>query len=145
MFDIMIHTDGACSGNPGIGGYGAIIVCKGHEKIVAGYKEYATNNAMELQAVVEALKALTKPCQITVSTDSQYLCSCVKHNKAWLTAENRPNRDLWVELIEVGLKGKHKIKFVKTKGHSGDPYNERCDKIAKEQIVKARHALYDEK
>ena len=144
MYNVTIYTDGACSGNPGIGGYGAIISYNGVERIVRGHSNaVTTNNRMEMMAVIEALKALTKPCEVTVYTDSQYILQCTAHNKAWLTNEKRKNSDLWVELITVGLKGKHKIKFVKVDGHAGIIQNERCDKIAKEQCVKARHALYE--
>lgn len=143
MYSVTIYTDGACAGNPGVGGYGAILTCNGVERIVRGNcKETTTNNRMELTAVIEAIKALNKPCEVTVHTDSQYICDCVCHNKAWLTREDRPNRDLWMELITIGLNGKHKIKFVKVAGHSGLILNERCDKIAKEQCVKARHEAF---
>lgn len=142
MYTVTIFTDGACSGNPGIGGYGAILNYNGHERIVRGYsKDVTTNNRMELTAVIEALKALNKPCEVTVYTDSQYICKSTTHDRKWLTSEERPNRDLWLELITVGLKGQHKIKFVKVEGHAGLVMNERCDKIAKEQCVKAKHML----
>lgn len=140
-YEVNIHTDGACKGNPGPGGYAAIIVMGNKEKTVRGYELAATNNSMELKAVVEAIKQLTSPCEITVHTDSQYLCSCSKHNKAWFERADRPNKDLWWELIETGLAGKHHIKFVKVSGHTGEVYNERCDRIAKEQAIKACHIL----
>lgn len=144
MYNVTIYTDGACSGNPGVGGYGAILTCNGHERIVRGCcKDITTNNRMELKAVIEAVKALNKPCQITVHTDSQYICHASTHDREWLTSEKRPNRDLWLELITVGLKGQHKIKFVKVAGHAGIVMNERCDRIAKEQCVKARHERYE--
>ena len=143
MYNVTIYTDGACSGNPGVGGYGAIITCNGVEKIVRGRsKEITTNNRMELMAVISAIKALNKPCEVTVYTDSQYICQNATHDRKWLTCEQRPNRDLWLELITVGLKGQHRIKFIKVAGHSGLVMNERCDKIAKEQCVKAKHELY---
>ena len=143
MYSVTIYTDGACAGNPGVGGYGAILSCNGVERIVRGNcKEITTNNRMELTAVIEALKALNKPCEVTVHTDSQYICDATKHDRKWLTADSRANHDLWLELITVGLKGQHKIKFVKVAGHSGVIQNERCDKIAKEQCVKARHEAY---
>lgn len=140
-FEVNIHTDGACKGNPGPGGYAAIIVMGDKEKTIRGYELAATNNAMELKAVVEAVKQLTSPCEVTVHTDSQYLCTCSKHNKAWFERADRPNKDLWWELITVGLAGKHHIKFVKVAGHTGEVYNERCDRIAKEQATKACHVL----
>ena len=144
MFNVTIYTDGACSGNPGVGGYGAILTCNGKEHIVRGRtSQVTTNNRMELTAVIEAIKALKKPCEVTVHTDSQYICTSSKHDKAWFNNSKRPNRDLWLELISAGLKGKHKIKFVRVEGHAGIEMNERCDKIAKEQCVKARHELYE--
>ena len=144
MYNVNIYTDGACSGNPGVGGYGAILICNGIERIVQGScKDVTTNNRMELTAVIEALKALNKPCNVTVYTDSKYICQSTKHDKKWLTSEERPNRDLWMELITVGLKGQHKIKFVKVPAHLGFIMNERCDKIAKEPCVKARHQRYE--
>ena len=144
MFNVTIYTDGACSGNPGVGGYGAILQCNGTERIIRGNcKTSTTNNRMELTAVIEALKALNKPCEVTVYTDAKYICDCVSHDRKWLTKEERPNHDLWLELITVGLNGKHKIKVVKVAGHSGLIKNERCDKIVKEQVVKERHELYE--
>lgn len=140
-YAVDIHTDGACSGNPGPGGYAGIIVFGDREKTIMGYEPFTTNNAMELKAVVEAVKALTMPCEITVHTDSQYLCSCSKHNKAWFEKGDRPNKELWFELITTGLAGKHHIKFEKVQGHAGEVYNERCDRIAKEQARKACHKL----
>lgn len=140
-YAVDIHTDGACSGNPGPGGYAGIIVFGDKEKTVRGYELMSTNNAMELKAVIESIKVLTMPCEITVHTDSQYLCTCSKHEKAWFEKADRPNKDLWFQLITEGLAGKHHIKFVKVQGHSGEVYNERCDKIAKEQVKKASHIL----
>ena len=144
MYQVTIYTDGACSGNPGFGGYSAIISCNGAERVVCGNaKSMTTNNRMELTAVIEALKALKKPCDIICYTDSKYIIDCSAHDRSWLTSEARPNRDLWVELITVGLKGQHKIKFIKVKGHSGNKYNERCDKYAKAECAKARHNAYE--
>lgn len=142
MFNVTIYTDGACSGNPGVGGYGAILTCNGHERIVRGHcKEITTNNRMEIKAVIEAIKTLKSPCDVTVYTDSQYICIATTHDRKWLTSLDRPNHDLWIELITAGLKGQHRIKFVKVSGHAGLVQNERCDRIAKEQCVKARHEL----
>lgn len=141
MFEVTIHTDGACKGNPGVGGYAAILVYGEHEKIVRGFKKTATNNSMELMAVVEGLKALLKPCQVTVSTDSTYLVNCFTHDENWLLSDNRPNKDLWQILLDTQKKGGHKIVFQKIKGHSGEVYNERCDRIAKEQATKCCHLI----
>lgn len=140
MFNVTIHTDGACSRNgakDAVGGYGAIIVCGDHEKVVRGHAVGTTNNRMELMAVIAGVLALKKPCQIQVVTDSQYVVSGSKSMRAWLQKKDLPNKDLWLQLIEAGNKGGHKIKFVKVQGHSGEVYNERCDAIAREQIRKA--------
>lgn len=143
MFNVAIYTDGACSGNPGVGGYGAILTFNGKERIVKGTcPETTTNNRMEIVAIIEAIKALKKPCEVTVHTDSQYVCISTSHDKEWLTSEARPNHDLWIQLIEAGNKGGHKIRFVKVKGHDGIALNERCDRIAKEQCIKAKHEAY---
>lgn len=141
MFDVTIHTDGACAGNPGIGGYGAILVYGENEKVVRGFAKAATNNRMELMAIVEGLKALRKPCNVIALTDSMYLIKCFRHDEEWLLMENRPNRDLWQILLDTQKKGQHKIVFQKVKGHSGEVYNERCDRIAKEQIKKCAHMI----
>lgn len=142
MYQVTIHTDGACSRNGdknAIGGYGAIIVFGEHEKIVRGNAVGTTNNRMELTAVIAALHALTKPCEIQVITDSQYIINGTKSMRAWLQKKDLPNKDLWIQLIDAGNKGGHKMKFIHVKGHSGEVYNERCDKIAREQILKVMH------
>jgi len=139
MYQVTIHTDGACSRNGdknAIGGYGAIIVFGDHEKVVRGHAIGTTNNRMELTAVIQAVLALTKPCQILVSTDSTYVINGTKSMRAWLQKKDLINRDLWIQLIEAGNKGGHKMKFIHVQGHSGEVYNERCDKIAREQIRK---------
>ena len=152
MRKIILHTDGSCSGNPGIGGYGAILCCGKQERIVKGHTtKTTTNNRMELQPIVDALNWLNKvqkePCEIEVHTDSIYIINCTRtefKNGDKKTAEwfkGRKNEDLWMELISAGNKGKHKLTFVKVKGHADDEYNERCDKIAKEECAKARHEL----
>ena len=139
MFNVEIHTDGACSRNgakDAIGGYGAIIVCEGHEKIVRGHEIGTTSNRMELTAVIMGVLALKKPCQIQVSTDSKYVCDGAHNMRAWLKKKDFPNKDLWIQLIKAGTDGGHTMRFVKVAGHSGEVYNERCDKIAREQIQK---------
>jgi len=150
--NVTIYTDGACAGNPGVGGYAAILVCNGQERIVRGcMSEIVTNNKMELKAIVEALNWINKvqkaPCELEIHTDSKYIIDCAtgkdkdgsKRKIGWF--KGRKNEDLWMEFITQTLKGKHKIKFVKVKGHSGDLMNERCDRIAKEECVKAKHKL----
>ena len=136
-----IYTDGACSGNPGPGGYGAILVYKGIEKIISGGEAHTTNNRMELTAVIKALEALREPCEITVTTDSKYVCDGITKGWAknwrkngWRKGDGKPalNPELWERLLEL-LDG-HKVKFVWVKGHAGHPYNERCDRLAVDKI-----------
>lgn len=136
---VIIYTDGACSRNGSkgaIGGYGAIIKFGEHERVVRGNAIGTTNNRMELSAVIAAVKVLKKPCDIQVVTDSQYVINGAKSMRAWLQKKDLPNRDLWLQLIDAGNKGGHKMKFLHVMGHTGDVYNERCDKIAREQIKK---------
>ena len=151
---LIAHTDGSCLGNPGVGGYCGIISSPNknkeqnkHNRVVCGKCcESTTNNRMELQAVIAVVdwvnKHQTKPHKIEIRTDSQYLCNCSKHEYAYLSSENRPNNDLWVELIKKAKDGKHVIKFVKVKAHSGDVLNAEADKIAREQAIIARHEVY---
>lgn len=139
MYQVTIYTDGACSKNGAknaIGGYGAILKFGEHEKVVRGNAIGTTNNRMELSAVIAAILALKKPCQVQVITDSQYVINGAKSMKAWLQKKDLPNKDLWLQLIEAGNKGGHRIRFMHVHGHTGDVYNERCDKIAREQIRK---------
>ena len=137
MKKVDIYTDGACSGNPGAGGYCAILIFNGIEKIVSGGAEETTNNRMELLAVIEGLKALKEPCEVDLYSDSQYVINAI--NEKWLDgwvksewrAESKKsikNVDLWQALIP--LIKKHKVNFIKVKGHSDNEYNNRCDKIA---------------
>ena len=147
MLSINVYTDGSCLGNPGVGGYAAIMQAKGLERICKGYEtEATTNNRMELKAVILAVewcnKVQKEPCEINIHTDSQYIVNCHTHKRAWLTSESRPNHDLWLELIEKGLKGGHKITFIKVAGHADNELNNRADKLAKEQAVKARHVAF---
>jgi ribonuclease HI len=145
---IKAYTDGSCLGNPGVGGYAAIMQAKGTERICRGYDTdpEATNNRMELKAVICVVDwcntVQKEACEIQVCTDSQYLVNCHTHKRSWLTSESRPNHDLWLELIEKGLKGGHHITFVKVAGHSDCEANNRADKLAREMAVKARHEVY---
>lgn len=147
-FKITAHTDGSCLGNPGVGGYAGIMTANGKERICTGYslKTNETCNRMELMAVIRVVEWCNeiqkKPCEIQICTDSQYLVNCHTHDRKWLTDESRPNHDLWLELITKGLKGNHHITFVKVEGHSGNAYNERADKIARQMALKARHEVY---
>lgn len=140
MTTIEIFTDGACSGNPGAGGWGAILRCNGAEKELSGGAPETTNNRMELTAVIEALKALKRECDITLYTDSRYVMDGVtqwmpnwKRNN-WKTTNKKSavkNLDLWLELDQ--LLPAHKIKWVWVKGHNGHAENERVDKLARDE------------
>ena len=137
MKNVEIYTDGACSGNPGPGGWGAVLIYNGVEKQLSGSEKETTNNRMELSAVITALKALKEPCNVTLTTDSKYVCDAI--NEGWLTswqknswkkADKKPvlNIDLWQELLP--LLDKHRVEFIWVKGHNGHKYNEICDKLA---------------
>lgn len=137
MKNVEIYTDGACSGNPGPGGWGAVLIYNGVEKQLSGSEKETTNNRMELSAVITALKALKEPCKVTLTTDSKYVCDAI--NKGWLNswqknswkkADKKPvlNIDLWQELLP--LLDKHSVEFIWVKGHNGHKYNEICDKLA---------------
>ncbi len=142
MKDVMIYTDGACSGNPGPGGYGSVLIYKNVNKELSGYEELTTNNRMEIKAVIEALKALKEPCNIKLYTDSKYVSDAF--NKKWIQnwlrnnwkkSNKQPveNKELWEELI--GLTEVHNIEWIWVKGHNDNKYNERCDELARQQIL----------
>ena len=140
-FEVTIYTDGSCKGNPGPGGYGAILDYNGKRKEVAGFEPISTNNRMELTAVIEGVRHLTRPCVVTIVTDSQYVCNglaCAKERaqNGWhvKSGARAKNYDLWQKLTEVGMQGHHKFKYQYVKGHSGHPENDRCDQLAKEQV-----------
>ena len=137
MKQVEIFTDGACSGNPGPGGWGAILRYNGFEKELSGGEKDTTNNRMELTAVISALKALKTPCEAFVTTDSKYVYESVTkgwvyswQKNGWRKADKKPalNVDLWTELLE--LLSKHKVTFNWVKGHNEHPENERCDRLA---------------
>ena len=137
MKEVIVFTDGACSGNPGPGGWGAILRFGEHEKELSGGEAETTNNRMELSAVIAALSALKEPCRVTVVTDSKYVSDAVTlgwaegwRKKGWKRAGGAPaqNPDLWEKLLSL-LKV-HEVKFVWVKGHDGHPENERCDRLA---------------
>lgn len=137
MKHVEIYTDGACRGNPGPGGWGAILVFAGREKELSGGEPSTTNNRMELTAAVEALRALREPCEVTLTSDSKYLVDSVTkgwavswRKRGWRKADNSPalNSDLWSVLLE--LLERHQVQLVWVKGHDGHPYNERCDALA---------------
>ena len=136
---IDIFTDGACSGNPGPGGWGALLRWNGHEKELSGGAEDTTNNRMEMQAVIEALKVLKKPSKVRLYTDSQYVQRGVTEWMAGWKAKNWPakikNKDLWLEIDS--LTGLHEVEFHWIRGHAGHPENEYVDKLAVEAIPKS--------
>ena len=137
MKHVDIYTDGACRGNPGRGGWGAILVYGNHEKELSGGEAQTTNNRMELMAAIAALRALKVPCDITLTSDSRYLVDSIEKGwavgwraRGWKKADKSPalNADLWEELLN--LFEKHTIRLVWVRGHVGHPYNERCDALA---------------
>ena len=141
MKSVRIYTDGACSGNPGVGGWAAILMYNGHEKEIYGANKDTTNNRMELFAIIQGLSALKESCAVEVYSDSAYAVDDI--NKGWLsnwkasnwkTADKKDvkNRDLWTDL---SLKiSKHEVTFIKVKGHSDNEYNNRCDELARKAI-----------
>lgn len=143
MKQIEIYTDGACSGNPGPGGWGAVLVYNGKEKELSGSEKNTTNNRMELTAVIMALNALNQPCEVKLTTDSKYVCDAI--NKSWVyswikngwkKSDKKPalNVDLWKELLS--LLEKHEVEFIWVKGHNGHKYNEICDALAVKEYQK---------
>ncbi len=140
--DVIIYTDGACSGNPGPGGWAAALKFNGKEKQLSGGSAKTTNNRMELTAAIEALKALKRSCRVTLYTDSKYLKNGIEswiHNwkkNGWKTAAKKPvlNEDLWRELDK--LAAEHKVSWQWVKGHTGDKYNELVDTLAVTELEK---------
>jgi ribonuclease HI len=140
---VIIYTDGACSGNPGPGGWGAILSYQGKSKEISGGEPLTTNQRMEITAVYEALKLLKRPCQVVVYSDSAYVINCFQQKwyvswrkNGWKNSKGDPvqNRDLWEALLaEVD---KHQVRFEKVKGHAGVDLNERCDELARRAIPK---------
>ncbi len=137
MKTITIWTDGACSGNPGPGGWGAILRYGETERELSGGERETTNNRMELTAAIEALSRLKEPCEVTLTSDSKYMIDAIEQGwaegwrrRGWIKADKKPalNPDLWEKLLS--LLAKHKVRFVWVKGHEGHHYNERCDALA---------------
>lgn len=137
MKKVILYTDGACSGNPGVGGWGAVLMFKGAEKRISGAEAETTNNRMEMTAVIEGLKCLKEPCEVDVYSDSAYTVNAFQ--EGWIfgwekngfkKSDNKPvlNEDLWRVLL--GLTRVHKVKFIKVKGHADNEYNNICDKLA---------------
>ena len=133
---VTLYCDGACRGNPGIGGYGTILLCDGHQKELSGAVPMTTNNKMELTAAIVGLEALTEPCRVAIYTDSQYLKNGITvwihawRARGWRTADKKVvrNRELWERLL--ALTGIHEVGWHWVPGHSGDPLNDRCDELA---------------
>ena len=137
---VTIHTDGSCLGNPGRGGWAAVLQLAGtgHRKELSGGYACTTNNRMEIMAVLMALEALKEPCEVTLVTDSQYVCHAVEkgwlaswQRKNWINSAKKPvkNVDLWQRLVP--LLRQHKVRFSWIRGHAGHPQNERCDELAR--------------
>ena len=139
---VKIATDGACKGNPGPGGWGALIRMGAHEREISGSEALTTNNRMELTAAIEGLKALTRPCRVTLVTDSNYvkdgITKWVKgwQRNGWRTADRKPvkNSELWQALISAAAP--HRIDWQWVKGHAGDPDNERADRLASDAALR---------
>ena len=137
---VEIFCDGACSGNPGVGGWGSVLRYGGHEKELSGAEGEATNNRMEMTAAIEALASLKRSCQVVLTTDSQYLMKGMTEwiggwvRKGWVNSKKEPvlNRDLWERLLE--LSKTHRIEWRWVRGHNGHPENERCDELARRAI-----------
>lgn len=143
MKSVTIYTDGACSGNPGPGGWGAVLEFKGVEKEISGYHPSTTNNIMELTAALKALQSLKEPCEVSLYSDSAYLVRGFNegwiHNwqkNGWQNSKKEPvaNKEIWQSLIEQSQH--HKITWIKVKGHSDNELNNRCDKLATDEIKK---------
>lgn len=141
MKKVILYTDGACSGNPGVGGWGAVLRYKDFEKRISGVNPETTNNRMEMTAVIEGLKCLKEPCEVEVYSDSAYMVNAFL--RGWVDewqrngfkkTDKKPvlNDDLWKELLQ--LTSEHKVNFIKVKGHADDEYNNICDKLATEEV-----------
>lgn len=146
MKNVILYTDGACSYNPGPGGWAAILIFKGVEKELSGFVKETTNNRMELFAVIQGLRALKEPCNVSVHTDSAYVSNAFLKNwilgwvkNGWKTSKKDPveNQDLWKLLLHYTKI--HNVTWVKVEGHSDDKLNNRCDKLAKDQIKNAKN------
>ena len=141
MKTVEIYTDGACSGNPGPGGWGAVLRYENYQKEFSGYESNTTNNRMEITALIKALQMLKEPCKVKVCTDSKYVCDSISKGwalswkkKGWKKSDGKPalNSDLWEQLLN--LLEIHDIEFTWVKGHAGHPENELCDTLATNAI-----------
>lgn len=141
MKKVTIYTDGACSGNPGPGGWASVLIYNGTEKELSGFLSETTNNIMEITAVIEGLKALTEPCEVDLYSDSAYVVNTFNQGwiynwikNGWKSSSKEPvkNKELWQELYN--LTKVHNVTFNKVKGHADNKYNNRCDKLARNAI-----------
>jgi len=141
MQQVSLYTDGACSGNPGPGGWAAILIYNGHEKVLSGYMNQTTNNRMEIFAVIKGLSALNKSCIVNVYSDSSYLINAFNNSwidnwqkNNWRTSQKTEveNQDLWRQLLAYSCK--HEVRWHKVKGHADNEYNNRCDALAVAEI-----------
>ena len=149
MKHVDLYSDGACSGNPGPGGWCSILVYNGKELELSGFEADSTNNRMELTAVIKALETLKVSCAVTVYSDSKYVVDSVKKGwlknwqaKGWKNSQRQtvPNLELWKRLVP--MLEKHEVDFVWIKGHAGHPYNERCDAVAVLRYTERRQSTY---
>ena len=145
MKEVTIYTDGACSGNPGQGGWGAILIYKEKRVELSGYDAHTTNNRMELLAPIQALQNLKEPCIVRVYSDSAYLVNAFRQHwlenwvrRSWIKSDKKPveNRDLWEEILRQTQI--HRIEWIKVKGHADNPLNNRCDELATGEIKQHR-------
>jgi ribonuclease HI len=141
MDDVILYTDGACSGNPGDGGWGCVLIYKDNKKELSGGQKDTTNNIMEMTAVIKGLEALKRPCNVNIYSDSSYVVNTFEKGwlenwmkNGWRTSDKKDvkNKDLWMKLYE--LSNIHNITFNKVKGHSDDELNNRCDELARAAI-----------
>lgn len=142
MRTVTIYTDGACSGNPGPGGWGALLMYGDNKRELSGYEALTTNNRMEILAAIEGLRALKAPCRVLLHSDSAYLVNAFRQNwlanwqrNGWINSKKDPveNQDLWQELLRVARP--HQVEWIKVKGHADNPYNNRCDELARAAIT----------
>lgn len=148
MKKVTLYTDGACSGNPGVGGWGAVLMYGNAEKRISGAEASTTNNRMEMTAVIEGLKCLKEPCEVDVYSDSAYTVNAFENGwiynwqkNSFKKADNKPvlNVDLWEELLK--LTRTHKVRFIKVKGHADNEYNNICDKLATDAVKNFKSQL----
>ena len=141
--EVIVYTDGACSGNPGPGGWGALLMWKGKKREIAGSEQNSTNNRMEMRAVIEALKALKRPCHVKIHSDSALIVNAFKQGwienwikKGWKKANKKPveNQDLWKEMLQA--MDDHRVSWIKVKGHADNELNNRVDRLAVEASKK---------